>query len=158
MSDLDLLYKWENDTSVWHISNTLAPFSKHILQQYLDTAHQDIYTNKQLRLVICAQDDRAVGCIDLFDFDPNHLRAGVGVLIAADSDKKNGYASEALALLIDYCFSTLNLHQLYCNILTDNQPSIGLFQKHGFTICGTKKNWVRAGKEWKDEHMLQLLR
>jgi len=30
-SDLDVLYNWENDTSIWKVSQTIAPFSKNIL-------------------------------------------------------------------------------------------------------------------------------
>jgi diamine N-acetyltransferase len=46
---------------------------------------------------------------------------------------------------------------LYCNILADNGPSIKLFNRHGFTLSGIKKQWVRDGAEWKDEHLLQLI-
>src|SRR6185436_12887613 len=89
-SDVDLLYQWENDASVWSVSGTLAPFSKFVLEQYLASSHQDIYSNKQLRLMIDLSanneedepESRGIGCIDLFDFDPKNRKAGVGILIA----------------------------------------------------------------------------
>ena len=101
---------------------------------------------------------KSIGCIDLFDFDPHHLRAGIGILIAEKSDWRKGYASEAVELLIDYCFETLNLHQLYCNITIDNEASVLLFQKHGFLITGIKKQWIRDGAKFNDELMLQKIR
>lgn len=156
-SDIDLLYQWENDTDTWKVSNTVAPFSRYILEQYILNSHQDIYSSRQLRLMICGINGRSVGCIDLFDFEPSHGRAGVGVLVAG-SERQNGFASEALELLIKYCFNTLNLRQLYCNILTDNEPSIKLFLKHNFEIMGTRKQWVRVNDSWQDEYFLQLIR
>lgn len=156
-SDIDVLYQWENDTETWMVSNTQSPFSRFVLEQYITSSHQDIYSVKQLRLIICNEENKAIGSIDLFDFDPNHLRAGVGILIAEKADRKKGYASEALSLLMDYCFSVLNLHQLYCNITIDNEPSILLFQKHGFQITGMKKQWVRDGESFKDELLLQRI-
>ncbi|MBN8697135.1 MAG: GNAT family N-acetyltransferase [Bacteroidetes bacterium] len=156
--DIDVLYAWENDVENWTVSNTQTPFSRFVLEQYIASAHEDIYSAKQLRLIICDASHKSVGSIDLFDFDPNHQRAGVGVLIADKSDRKKGYASEALKLLIDYCFTTLNLHQLYCNITVDNESSIILFQKHGFMITGIKKQWIREGAHFKDELILQLIR
>lgn len=164
--DLDALYSWENNTDHWRVSNTQTPFSRGVLKQYIETAHLDIYSVKQLRLMIvehhdesgALKDPRAIGCIDLFDFDPNHLRAGIGVLIADKNDRRKGYASEALTLLINYCFELLNLNQLYCNIAVDNEYSILLFKKHGFEITGVKKNWIREGAAFKDELLLQLLR
>jgi diamine N-acetyltransferase len=163
-ADIDVLYQWENDTDNWKVSNTLAPFSRFVLEQYIATAHQDIYTVKQLRLMINrspssqAEGSMPVGCIDLFDFEPNHQRAGVGILISDKSDRRKGYASEALEILIQYCFLSLNLHQLYCNITPDNEASILLFQKHGFQITGIKKEWIREGTTFKDELMLQRIR
>lgn len=156
--DIDVLYQWENDTENWTVSNTQTPFSRFVLEQYIANAHEDIYSAKQLRLIICDAENKAVGSIDLFDFEPNHLRAGVGILIADKTDRKKGYASEALSLLTKYCFYSLNLHQIYCNITTENETSIILFQKHGFQITGIKKQWVRDGDKFKDELILQLIR
>ena len=50
--DLDLLFSVENDPQFWEVSNTLAPYSRELLGQYLKNAHQDIFEAKQLRLVI----------------------------------------------------------------------------------------------------------
>ena len=157
-ADIELLYNWENDTENWKVSNTQTPFSRFVLEQYITSAHQDIYTVKQLRLMICNVDNKVVGCIDLFDFEPNHQRAGLGILIAEKSDRRKGYASEALNILIQYCFSSLNLHQLYCNITKDNEASVVLFQKHGFLITGIKKQWIRESGLFKDELLLQKIR
>lgn len=157
-SDIDLLYEWENDENNWIVSNTQTPFSRFVLEQYIATAHVDIYSAKQLRLMICDLENKAIGSIDLFDFDPNNLRAGVGILIAESSERRKGYASEALSLLTSYCFEILNLRQIYCNITTDNESSILLFQKHAFQITGIKKHWIRCGSFFKDELLLQLIR
>lgn len=157
-SDIDLLYAWENDTENWNVSLTQTPFSRFVLEQYITSAHQDIYTAKQLRLIICDAEEKAIGSIDLFDFEPNHLRAGIGILIADKTDRRKGYATEALEILIQYGFEALNLHQLYCNISPDNEASILLFQKHGFQITGIKKAWLRTGNSYKDELLLQKIR
>ncbi len=156
-SDAKLLYQWENDTSVWHVSNTITPFSKDVIQQYLASAHLDIYTTKQLRLIIETENKTPIGCIDLYDFNPLHLRAGIGILISAAEHRRKGYADEALDILIKYAFNTLNLNQLFCHIGVENTGSVALFQKHKFRIVGTKKNWVKNGKNWSDVHFLQLL-
>src|ERR1043166_7160915 len=89
-SDIDLLYQWENDTDSWLVSNTTTPFSRFVLEQYIATAHLDIYTSKQLRLMVCNPENKAVGCIDLFDFEPLHLRAGIGILIADVTERRKG--------------------------------------------------------------------
>nr|WP_262910476.1 GNAT family N-acetyltransferase [Pontibacter silvestris] len=148
--DLDFLYVLENDTNVWYVGNTLTPYSRHILEQYLENAAFDIFTIKQLRLVICTHSHKAIGAIDLFDFDPLHQRAGVGIILAAPYRGK-GYAAEALELLLNYCQYTLQLHQVYCSITATNQASIKLFTKTGFDEVGIRKQWLRkTDGSWDD--------
>ena len=139
-TDVDLLYAWENDESLWHLSNTLTPFSRFDIEQYVLNAGQDIFAAKQLRLMIVIS-DKAIGSIDLFDFEPAHKRAGVGIMVVKN-ERNKGYASEALHVLVEYCFNVLHLHQLFCNISADNQASISLFSKEGFEIIGLKKEWL----------------
>ncbi|HTF05143.1 MAG TPA: GNAT family N-acetyltransferase [Bacteroidia bacterium] len=156
--DVDTLYKWENDSTIWKASNTTTPFSKFVLEQYIASSHMDLYANKQLRLMITNREGKDVGCIDLFEFDPHHQRAGIGILIASQEDRGKGYASEALTVLIQYCFHQLHLHQLFCSVTVDNQESVLLFQKHKFTITGIRKDWIRVGDAFVDELLMQLVR
>jgi diamine N-acetyltransferase len=155
--DIDLLYDWENDQSLWRVSNTLAPFSRFAIEQYVLTASSDLYVNKELRLLIrLAENQQDIGAIDLFDFDPLHQRAGVGIMVL-QAYRHMGYASEALSLLVDHCFRHLSLHQLYCNISEENETSIRLFRKHGFELTGKKLDWVRYNGIWTNELMFQLI-
>ncbi len=155
-TDVDLIYKWENNTSVWNVSNTITPFAKHIIKAYIDSAHLDIYQTKQLRLII-ETNNNAIGTIDLFDFDPYNLRAGVGILIAEDKNKQKGYAKNALNLFVNYAFSIIGLHQIYCNISENNTPSLQLFKSAGFKIIGNKKDWNKTVNGYENEFILQLI-
>ncbi len=156
--DLAILYKWENDPSVWQISNTLTPFSKYTLRRYIEKSHKSIFETGQLRFMIDSADKgNTMGTIDLFDFDAFNLRAGVGILIADKGERRKGYAGMALKALINYCFEHLMLHQVYCNITEDNTASINLFTKTGFTEIGYKKDWIKTKNGFKDEIMYQLI-
>jgi diamine N-acetyltransferase len=158
-SDVDLLYQWENKEELWHLSNTITPFSRFVLEQYMMDSHQDIYTAKQLRLMIDKKLDGknvTIGSIDLFDFDPVNKKAGIGIMVV-DHEQKKGLASEALDLMLNYCFKTLHLHQVYCNITSENKASFNLFKKHGFEVVGIKKEWLFVGDKWTDEYLLQII-
>lgn len=157
--DIDILYRWENDTAVWGVSHTLLPFSRHVLQQFIAEQANDIYHTRQTRFVIeTTDDDRPVGVIDLFDFDPYHLRAGVGILVYEPEDRRKGYAEEAVNLLVRYGFEVLQLHQLYCHIPAANIGSQQLFRKCGFVRCGQKKEWLKKASGWEDEYVYQRVR
>ena len=156
--DLDTLYRWENDTSVWGVSNTLLPFSRRILAMFIEQQAQDIYETKQARFIIeSVSDGTAAGAVDLFDFDPLNARAGVGILVYDPENRGKGYASDALAALKRYAFEILHLHQLYCSVPADNTPSIALFESAGFMRCGVRKEWLKSPSGWNDEVLFQLI-
>ena len=156
--DLEILYEWENNAAYWTLSNTVAPFSRYIIKRYLEDSHKSIFETGQLRLMIDhAEDKITIGTIDLFEFDSFHKRAGIGILIADESYRQRGFASMSLKCLIGYCFKTLQLHQLFCNILANNTESIALFERHGFVRTGIKKDWVLTGDGYTDEYMYQLI-
>lgn len=156
--DLNFLYRLENDPGLWEISGTVTPYSMQVLRKYLDNAHRDIYEVKQLRLAICDPEGKTVGLIDLFDFDPRHRRAGLGIVVADKADRNKGIGTEAIEMLCAYAFSVLQLHQVYANVAADNKGSIKLFEKLGFKKAGVKKDWIRAGESYKDEILLQRIK
>ncbi|MGB5228789.1 MAG: GNAT family N-acetyltransferase [Eudoraea sp.] len=155
-SDLEFLYELENNSDIWEISGTITPYSRHVLKLYLDNAHRDIYEVKQLRLAICNELNKVIGLIDLFDFDPKHRRAGIGIVILDKADRNNGHGSEALSLLCNYAFTVLNLNQVYANVGEENQSSIQLFKKMGFILSGVKKDWILLGGKFKNELLFQM--
>lgn len=161
LSDLDKIQIWENDDSLWHLSNTLLPFSRFIIEQYILSEQEDIFSKKQARFIISLrntsnQEVEAIGAIDLFDFDPKNRRAGIGILIE-EVFRNKGYAQQALKQLISYSFDILNLHQLHCSILKSNEESLSLFKKQQFSIIGVKRDWVILHNQWQDEYLLQLI-
>jgi diamine N-acetyltransferase len=159
--DIVLLYKWENDQQIWRVSNTIVPFSKYILQKYIENSHLDIYQTKQLRMMIDIQDTNinksTIGAVDIFDFDPFHLRAGIGILIGEKDNRDRGYAKLALSQIIEYSFNILQLHQLFANITTENEASVHLFQSQGFELCGVKKDWIKIPEGYLHEATYQLI-
>jgi len=155
--DLSFLYELENNPDLWEVSGTVTPYSQYVLKQYLENAHRDIYEVKQLRLAIGAKTGKVVGLIDLFDFDPKNRRVGLGLVIAGQEDRNKGIGSEAVALICQYAFSVLGVHQLYANVLEDNSASIHLFEKMGFEIAGCKKDWILSNGQFKNELLFQKL-
>lgn len=155
--DLDFLYQLENTREIWEISGTSTPYSKHILQLYLDNAYRDIYDVKQLRLCICNPEMVVIGLVDLFDFDPKNHRAGLGIVILEDKQKNKGIGTDAINVICDYAFSVLNVRQLYANVTEDNYASIHLFEKLGFDKVGIKKDWIFSNGTYKSEILFQKI-
>ncbi|MBP8849246.1 MAG: GNAT family N-acetyltransferase [Breznakibacter sp.] len=159
LSDVDLLYEWENDQSLFAVGNPTSPYSKYQLKKFVESSSGDLYEDRQLRLIIEAQIDlqwRVVGIIDAFEFDPFHLRAGIGILIHKNFQQK-GYASEALKIFSRFLFSKWNLHQLYATIEITNSASRLLFVSNDFKEIGVRREWLKTAKGYLDAVDYQLI-
>ena len=155
--DLEKLYKWENDSTLWSMGSTLSPYSRHILKEYIANSTKDIYEQRQLRLMIVLNEtDEAIGTIDLYDFDPHNCRAGVGVLLDSGFQGR-GYAASALELLTVYAFSFIKMHQLYAMIPETNRPSLKLFKKNGFEESGLLKEWNTGAHNYINVYFCQKI-
>ena len=157
--DLELLFSIENNSEFWEVSTTTTPYSRFILKQYLENSHRDIYEVKQLRLVICrTKDEKPIGLIDLFDFEPKHKRAAIGILIEDKKDRGKGFGADALNVLCSFCFSQLDLHQVYASVGVENRASQRLFEKAGFSLVGIRKDWTLVNGQFRDELLYQLIK
>ena len=153
--DLELMYGWENDMQIWRVSGTVAPFSRHVLSRLIEEQQFDIYTTRQMRLVI-EHDGQAVGAVDLFEFDPHNRRAGVGIIVDSQH-RAQGLGHDALKALEQYARQTLHLHQLWCSVTVDNEASLKLFRKAGYVECGLRREWILTSEGALDEILMQKI-
>lgn len=155
-ADIDFLFKIENDPSLWQVSNTRAPYSKALLEDYIAHAHEDIAMAKQQRFVLTNSAQVPLGLIDLYDYDALHCRAGVGIVIEEENRGK-GWAKVALTLIEEIAFSHLQLHQLYAGVGADNVASLSLFEKAGYVQTAVKKDWNFYNNDYHDEVVFQKI-
>lgn len=152
--DLDVLYQIENDRSLWHVGTTNVPYSRYTLHDYVATSADDIFADRQVRLVMENYEHEVVGMADLVHFDPQHQRAETGIVVMKPHRRK-GYALQALQQLEDYALDTLHLHQLYAVIAANNDAALQLFQKAGYERQGVLKGWLCKGHDYQDAVLMQ---
>ena len=152
--DLDLLYQIENNQQLWHVGATNVPYSRYTLHDYIATSSDDIYADRQVRLIIESDDHQTVGICDIVRFEPQHLRAEAGIVIM-EPYRRRGYAEAALGQLAHYALSILHLHQLYACVAEDNQVSLTLFGNAGFQRSAMLKEWLFDGHDYHDVVLMQ---
>ena len=155
--DLDFLYKWENDTTLWRYGSSLAPYSRFSLRDYLADARLDIFQSRQLRLMIVSKSENLpIGTVDLYDFDPINCRAGVGILVDAEY-RKQGIGMYTLKLIREYALKFLMMKQLYAYVPERNEPSVKLFTNSGYEKTGKLISWIKNGDNYEDVFFMQLI-
>ena len=152
--DLDLLYKIENDVTLWGIGNTNVPYSRYTLHDYIANASGDIYADRQVRLLIENGDGEIVGIVDIVDFDAKNRKAEIGLVIE-NQYRRQGYAASALQQVAVYALRVLHLHQLYVYIDAANTPSLALFRKLEYEPTATLRQWLYDGRDYHDAVLMQ---
>lgn len=155
-SDIDLLLRIENDDRYWKYANRTEPYSRDLLQKYIEQQKQDIFQVKQKRFAISIENKDTLGFIDIFDFEPMHRRAGVGIFIL-DKYRGIGIGRKSVTLLGEYAKTHLNLNCIYANIAKENTTSINLFESCGYKKIGLKKEWNYYENSFHGEYLYQKI-
>lgn len=154
--DLDLLYRIENDRTLWNVGNSNVPYSRYALHDYVAHASDDIYTDRQVRMMVENGQGEIVGIADLVDFDPGNRRAEVGLIIL-EAFRRQGYGRSTLEMIADYALTVLHLHQLYAYVDVSNEASLHLFRQTGFLPSAHIADWLFDGREYHDAVLMQLV-
>lgn len=152
--DLDMLYRIENDRTLWNVGVTNVPYSRYTLHNYIASSSGDIYKDGQVRLMVENGEKTVVGIVDIVNFSPIHRRAEVGIVIA-DSFRGRGYACGALERVAEYSLRVLHLHQLYAVVDAGNAASVELFTKMGYKPASRLADWLYDGRAYHDAVVMQ---
>ena len=154
--DIEVLLRIENDDRYWKYANRTEPYSRNLLQKYIEQQKQDIFQVKQKRFAISLENIDTLGFIDIFDFEPMHRRAGVGIYIL-DEYRGIGIGRKSVTLLGDYAKKHLNLNCIYANIAKENTTSINLFESYEYEKIGLKKEWNYYDNSFHGEYLYQKI-
>ncbi len=153
--DLETLYKIENDRDIWAAGTTNVPYSRYVLHDYIANASNDIFVDKQVRLMIENAAGEAVGIVDLADFSIKHQRAELGIIIMKKY-RRRGLAKATIKKILDYSRNVIHLNQIYAIVDSENQPSLKLFQSCGFNSKTELTDWLRVGNAYRSAILLQF--
>ena len=139
--DIDTLLLWENSKDEPLYGVFEEQYSRDDVAQFVENQQRySLVETEQLRLMICSHEGERLGAIDLAEYDGE--KAFVSILIVGTDNRRKGFATNALQLVIEYAES-LGLRTLYANILPENRASINLFERAGFerenTLLYSKK-------------------
>ena len=154
--DLDFLYTVENDRSLWNVGTTNVPYSRYTLHDYIAHSHDDIYTDRQVRMMVENEDGEVIGIADVVNFDPQHQRAELGIVIQS-SYRHQGYATAAIKELLRYSLQVLHLHQVFVIVDHRNEAACDLFNKLAFKESARLCDWLYDGRGYHDALLMQRI-
>ena len=152
--DAAIYTKWLNDFTV---SGGLGNFrmmisldsEKKLLEQLTNEGHN--------YAIVLDNDDILIGNIGLMEIDNINRSATVGLFIGESENRDKGYGSEALRLILDFGFKTLNLHNIMLHVHSDNKQAIACYKKVGFKEFGRRSEAKYKNASYIDDVHMEIL-
>jgi RimJ/RimL family protein N-acetyltransferase len=131
-------YRWMNDSEVTkYTESRFYPVSKEALEEYVKEKQKN--KDSIFLAIIFKENQQHIGNIKLGPINWIHRLADIGIIIGEKDYWGRGCAAEAIRLISNYAFSTLNLHKLTAGCYKGNAGSGKAFEKAGFTKEGMRK-------------------
>ena len=124
----------------------------------LANAKKTVVELKDYRFDIVLSDgDVLIGFISLHDIDHRSRHAFIGVFIGESEYRGKGYGAEAVRLVLEYGFNTLNLHNIALSVHADNCEAVACYQKVGFKDAGRRRDWIFKNGRYIDVIYMDIL-
>jgi RimJ/RimL family protein N-acetyltransferase len=144
--------KWMNDRAV---SDT---FDGHKNHTSLSGAKKFLQELKGYRyFIVLIGSDELIGQISLHDIDHLNRHAFLGIMIGEVEHQAKGYGTEAVRLVLDYGFNTLNLHNIMLSVHEDAHAAIACYKKVGFKESGRRREWIFKNGKYYDVLYMDIL-
>jgi diamine N-acetyltransferase len=158
-SDLAEYHKWLNDPDVteglWHY----LPLSMDDEDGWFEKMRAQDAEQRPLAIEI-RQDEmwRLAGNVGLMDLRWANRSAELGIFIGDKTLWDQGYGTEAVELMLQHAFDTLNLYRVYLRVYATNRRAQRSYQKAGFQPEGTLREAVFRHGRYVDMHIMGILR
>lgn len=132
-SDVEVAYAWDRDPELaaWNgrspISISISAARRDYLARWEDLSVKTF-------IIEDAHSSEPIGMATLYAFRNNGCE--LGIKIGPQALRGRGYASEAVKLLANYAFETLNLERVRGSTLSHNYRMQRVFEKNGFEEVG----------------------
>jgi len=151
--DVEIYTKWLNDPNV---SVNLGQYTKTISLVTEQKALEKMASEGH-NFSIVKNDDTVIGNISFFDVNHISRNAMMGLFIGEEEDRGKGYGAEALRLILDYGFNTLNFHNVMLGVFSDNEGAIACYKKVGFIEMGRRREARFKNGRYVDDVFMDIL-
>ncbi|WP_026695527.1 GNAT family N-acetyltransferase [Peribacillus kribbensis] len=154
-SDLNHYLSAVSDPYIRRLTGTSAFLTKKDLEDAFNKWNAD---SSRIDLIICLQkDNQIIGDLAMLDIDHRERKGSFRIAITKQYTGQ-GYGSEALRLIIEYMFNTLNLRRIAINVFSFNERAMSTYKKLGFKLEGTLREDLFFDGKYHDNHIMGLMK
>ena len=122
----------------------------------LKTREDSVYFSIQ---IIDEEDqDKIIGNCAIQDINNKNRACSCGITIGETDYQNKGYGTEAMEMLLEYGFNTLNMNRIELSVYEFNTRAFKTYQKVGFVEEGRKRQARYHNGKYQDEIIMAILR
>lgn len=149
--------RWMNDLEVTrYLESRFYPASQAALEEYIATIRNN--RDNFFFAMVVNRTERHIGNIKVGPVNWIHRVGDIGLLIGEKDCWGKGFATEAIGLVVQFAFDSLNLHKLTASCYSSNVGSIRAFERAGFAREGIRKQQFHSNGRYVDQVMLGMVR
>ncbi len=150
VSDWEAHFKWDQDSETSRaLDKVWFPRSTEKAKRWAEEAAVRTPQNDQFFFQIETLTNELVGSISTHDCEPHNGTFSYGIAIRPEYQRQ-GFTSEAIALVLRYYFEELRYQKVNAGIYGFNEASIQLHQKFGFVQEGRLRRMIYTQGKYED--------
>lgn len=161
LGDSELIRTWRFDPQNYDYFYEFVPNNKDQNKIWM----QNVLSNKnEINFIVDRNDintkeQKSIGMISVLNIDNRNQKCEMGRVIIGDvNSRKLGFGTEAILLLLKYCFNHLNMRKISCEVFAENKIAATLYQKLNFIQEGLLKEHIYKNGEFKDIQLMVLFK
>ncbi len=139
VTDAHVLFEQIQDETLRYLTGTTATFSLEQIERHILSIQAD---PTRFDFAICLNSGEIIGECSILDIDVKLKQAGFRISMRALPWTGQGYGTEAISCIFQFCFEELRLDQLELEVFSHNERAIATYKKVGFEIVETIPNAV----------------
>lgn len=154
--DIEKLLVWFNNPEMTQYLSMNMPMYEKEEEEWLEMLHK----RKQTDIVFAIETKKGnfIGTIGLHKIIWVDRIAEVGIAIGEKEYRGRGYGTEALMLLLEYAFNSLNLRKACLTVLGFNKRAYRCYCKCGFKVEGRKRQQFYKNGRYTDEIVMAVFK
>lgn len=149
------ILSWVNDPEIKFLTGALFPVSEFEHSDWIQTRAKS--QHEKLFLIKDKSSGTYIGTIGLKNIDFVNSNAELYIIIGDKCFRGSGFGTDAIIVLVNFCFTMLNLHKVYLRVFEYNSAGIRTYEKTGFKVEGTLKEHHFANGKYYDVILMAII-
>lgn len=153
--DLDSLQRWANDPETRKLIGEVMPTGAVETEKWFEDLIDD--ESRVWFIIVLRENNKIIGETGLLRMSHPWRATDLTMIIGEEDERGKGYGSEAINLLLDFAFGSLNFHRISIGVVGFNEKAINFYEQVGFKKEGVQREGYFYNHKYYDFVMMSIM-